>query len=190
MCFQFSGTTIGALTETRVAQQPSRCKEFRRIQFCTRPSTMVTTLARAWKTLRLYLTLCLLHLLPSSLALTTPFLPHPNKSAPFSHLLSLHLSKGSARRRFLPQLPPMITLSLLTSPLMLHQGMSLYHHQHLTQSTRVWTFQMSSVILLNLMMSLNPSLNLDKTHHVLACHFFPFLSFIVVKVMQNKLCNI
>lgn len=171
--FEFSGTTIGALTEIRVAQQKSRCKELRRIQSCTRPSTMVTTPARAWKTLRLYLTLCLLHLLPCSLALTALFLLHPNKSAPFSHLLSLHLSKGSARRRlFLPQLPPMITSSLLTSPLMIHPGMSLYHHQHLTQSTRVWTFQMSSMILHNLIMSLNPSFNLDKTHHVLV---FPLL---------------
>ena len=155
--FEFAGTTIGALTETRVAKQQSRCKEFKRIQSCTRQFTMVSTVARVWQTLRSYLILCLPHLLPSFLASTTPSLPHQNKIVPFSHLPSLlHLWKGNARKRFLPQLPPMITSSLLTSPLMVHQSMSLYHLQHLTQSTRLSTFLMS------LMMSLNTSLNLDS----------------------------
>lgn len=154
--FEFSGATLGALTETRVAKRQSRCKEFRRIQSCTRQSTTVNTVARTWETPRSYST-CLLHLLPSFLASTIPSLLYQNKSVPFSHLLSLHLSKGSAKRRFHPQLPPMITSSLLTSPLMmLHQDMSLYHLQHLTLSTRLSTFQIS------LMMSFKTSLNLDS----------------------------
>lgn len=167
LTFQFSGTTIDALTNlTKVAKQQNRCKEFKRNQSYTRPPTMASTLARTWQTLRSYLTLCPLHPHPSSLALTTPSQPHQSKSAPFSHLLICHHQwKGSARRRSLPQLPPIIISSLLTSLLIAHQGIMSLYHQHLTQSTRVWTFRMSCMILLSLMMPLNPSLNLDE--HVL-----------------------
>lgn len=170
LTFQFSGTTIGALTNlTKVAKQQNRCKEFKRNQSYSKPPTMGTILARTRQTLISYLTPCPLHPLPSSLALTTPFQPHPSKSAPFSHLPIIshhhHQWKGSARRRSLPQFPPMITSSLLTSLLIAHQGIMSLYHQHLTQSTRVWTFRMSCMILLSLMMPLNPSLNLDE--HVL-----------------------
>lgn len=87
LTFQFSGTTIDALTNlTKVAKQQNRCKEFKRNQSYSKPPTMGTILARTRQTLISYLTPCPLHPLPSSLALTTPFQPHPSKSAPFSHL--------------------------------------------------------------------------------------------------------
>lgn len=171
------GTTIGALTNLiKVAKQQNRCNKFKKIQSFTRQPTMATTLARTW-TLKSYLTLCRLQLHPNSLALTTPSQPHQTKSAPFSQLLSHQQWKGSARRRSLPPLPPMIISSILISLLMIHQGMSIYH-QHLNQSTRVWTL-MLCMILLSLMMSLNPSLiKLDEiTIHVFVLVWYGLIFF-------------